>query len=345
MKHAERVEYIRAAERTAHSLGLPSHGPSTDLAIVDYCRQEVSRLVSAHGGGLPPTMDGLLGRVATCLDVEIVEIHGPDDIRQLLERVPPTAEPVMALVDDELNDETDAITIRRQKPGPWHRYLAIINCQGQHYQRRFFTKWHELAHRLVDGEQLMLAFRHTTDVRKDPGEILVDKVAGELAFFPEIVGPHAERCLRQHGFTFEAVDALQTAVAPEASQQATALALMRHMNDPAWYLRSAVSLNRTEARIAIRRIGKARPTPLLRIQEVVGNDAAWSCGTRIHQWMRVPPSSLITSALRSGTPRTGTELLDDWVTSRGGPIGSGSLTVDAQVAGEQVLALASLSDH
>ncbi len=344
MKHAERVEYIRTAERTAHSLGLPSHGPSTDLAIVDYCRQEVSRLVGARGQGLPPTMDGLLRRVATCLDVEIVEIQGRNDMRQLLDRVPPTAEPVMALVEQDLNDETDAITIRRQNPGPWHRYLAIINCQGQHYHRRFFTKWHELAHRLVDGEQLMLAFRHPTAAWKDPGEILVDKVAGELAFFPEIVRPHAERCIRRHGFTFEAVDALRAAVAPEASQQATALALMRYMNDPAWYLRSAVSLNRTEARIASRRNGKARPTPLLRIQEVIGNEAAFSCGTRIHQWMRVPPTSPIASALGSGTSRTGTEPLDDWVTSKGGPIGRGSLTVDAQVAGEQVLALASLPD-
>ena len=157
------------------------------------------------------------------------------------------------------------------------------------------------------------------------------------------MGPHAERCLHQHGFTFEAVDALRMS-RPEASQQATALALMRYMNEPAWYLRSAVSLNRAEARIAGRSKGKARSTPLLRIQEVIGNDAARSCGTRIHQGMRVPPTSPIASAHRSGMRRSGSESLNDWVTSRDGPIGSGSLAVDAQVAGEQVLALASLPD-
>ena len=58
----------------------------------------------------------------------------------------------MALVQAELTDGTDAITIRRRDPGPWRRYLAVINCRGQHYYRRFFSKWHELTHRLVDGE-------------------------------------------------------------------------------------------------------------------------------------------------------------------------------------------------
>ena len=343
MKNAERVEYIREAERTARSLGLPSYGPSTDLAIVDYCRQEVTRLVGKHG--LPRTTDELLDRVASCLDVEFVEIHDPDDVRQLLERVPPTLEPVMAFVEEELNDETDGITIQRQNPGPWRRYLAIINCQGQHYYRRFFTKWHELAHRLVDGEQLMLAFRHAHVERKDPGEVLVDKVAGELAFFPDIVGPHAARCLDRHGLSFEAVEALRDAAAPEASQQATALALMGYSDQPAWYLRTAESLNLTEARIARRRSGKDRPIPQLRVQEVFANEVASTCGTRIHRWMRVPPTSLIASTHHSGAPRTGTEPLDEWVTSQGGPIGRGSLSVDAQVAGEQVLAIVSLNSR
>ena len=36
----------------------------------------------------------------------------------------------MALVQAELTDGTDAITIRRRDPGPWRRYLAVINCRG-----------------------------------------------------------------------------------------------------------------------------------------------------------------------------------------------------------------------
>ena len=299
-------------------------------------------MVAEHG--LPPTTDELLERVASCLDVEIVEIHSDHDMRKLLDRVPPTSEPAMVRVQAELKDGTDAITIQRRDPGPWRRYLAVINCQGQHYYRRFFSKWHELIHRLVEGEQLMLAFRQTLAVRKDPGEVLVDKVAGELAFFPDLVAPHAEQCLDRYGLTFDAVDALRAAAAPAASRQATLVALMRHSNHPAWYLRCAVILKLTEARMARRSYARGGPSPRLRVQEVYSNDVASERGTRIHQWMRVPPASLIATAHRSGLSRTGTERLDDWVTSDGGPIGRGSLFIDAQVTDGEVLALASLLD-
>ena len=339
MKRQDRAEYIREAERAARHLGLPAHGPSTDLAIVDYCRRQVSLLVDEHG--LPSTMDDLLDRVAGCLDVEIVEIHSDEDMRGLLQRIPPSEDPAMALVQAELTDGTDAITIRRRDPGPWRRYLAVINCRGQHYYRRFFSKWHELTHRLVDGEQLKFAFRQTLSDRKDPGEILVDKVAGELAFFPDIVGPRAQECLRRHGLTFEAVDELRRSVAPEASREATALALMRHSGQPAWYLRCAVSLKHSEARTAGRRNGGSTPVPRLRVQDAYPNDLASECSTRIHQWMRVPEGGLIARVRMSGVPETGTEPLDEWETSDGGPIGSGRVLVDARVVGDQVLALVS----
>ena len=160
MRHAARAEYVREAERAATRLGLPSHGPAADVAIVDYCRREISRLTAEHG--LPPDMGELLVRVASCLDVEFVEIHSDEDLAQLVRRITLEAEPALALLATELDDDTDAVTIRRSAPSPWERrYLAVINCRGQHYHRRFFTKWHELAHRLLEGEQLALAFRRT----------------------------------------------------------------------------------------------------------------------------------------------------------------------------------------
>ena len=183
MRPSVRSDYIQETKRTALRLGLPSHGPTADAAIVEYCRRQVSRLTARHG--LPTTIGELLERVASCLDVEFVEIHSDDDLARLLQRIPPTAEPLMARVAAELDDDTDGITIGRLAPQEWERrYLAVINCRGRHYSRRYFTKWHELSHRLVDGEQLALAFRQTLTERKDPGEMLVDKVAGEIAFFP-----------------------------------------------------------------------------------------------------------------------------------------------------------------
>ena len=344
MRKNVRDDYIQETKRTALRLGLPSHGPTVDAGIIEYCRREVSRLTARHG--LPTTMGELLDRVASCLDVEFVEIHSDDDIARLLEKIPPTVEPMMARVAAELDDDTDGITIRRLLPQEWERrYLAVINCQGWHYSRRFFTKWHELAHRLVDGEQLALAFRQTPIERKEPGEILVDKIAGELAFFPEIVAPRAYDCLSETGLTFESVDALRQAVAPEASRQATSLALIRYMKLPAWHLRCRNSLKLSETRAALAGNSTDKFVPKLRVTQVSPNNVAAQSGVRIHQWMRVPESGIVAHSHRSGLDYAGSEALEEWKTSSGGPIGFGQLFVDTQVVGEEVFALVSISHN
>ena len=289
-------------------------------------------------------MGELLERVASCLDVEFVEIHSDEDLADLVRRIPPESEPALVRVRAELRDGTDAITIRRLSPQPWdRRYLAVINCRGAHHYRRYFTKWHELSHRLVDGEQLTFAFRQTTTDRKEPGETLVDKVAAELAFFPDIVAPQAEKHLRETGTTFESIDALRLAVAPEASRHATALALIKHSDRPAWLLRCAVSLKLSETRRASRQNGRTEATPKLRVIEVSPNNEAFRSHIRIHKWMRVPESSLVTRTQKSRLSQTGNERLEEWTTSSGGPIGSGQLSVDTQVTGGEVLALVSIA--
>ena len=334
--------YVRETERAARLLGLLAHGPGVDAAIVEHCRRQVSLLTAQHG--LPATAGELLDRVALCLDVEFVEIHSDEDLARLLQRLPLEVEPALARVVTELGEDTDAITIRRLAPQPWDRkYLAVINCRDWHFSRRFFTKWHELSHRLIDGEQLSLAFRRTPVERKDPGEILVDKVAGELAFFPEIVAAHAHRCLRESGLTFESVDILRQSVAPEASRQATTLALINYLDRPAWYLRCAVSLKLTETNGVDHHSGNVKPAPKLRVTEVSSNEAATRSGVRIHQWMRVPATGLVALAHQSGVGQTGIERLEEWETSSDGPIGYGQLFIDSQVLDDEVVALTSIA--
>lgn len=341
MRRDNRSDYVRETELTAERLGLPSHGPAADGAIVDYCRRQISLLTAEHG--IPATMEELLDKVATCLDVEFVEIHSDEDLANLIHRISLEVEPALARVETEFGDDTDAITIRRLSPQPWdRRYLSVINCRAWHFSRRFFTKWHELAHRLIEGEQLALAFRQTAAERKEPGEILVDKVAGELAFFPDIVSVPAHEVIRDLGVTFESVEKLRHLVAPEASRQATALALIRYARNPAWYLRCAVSLKPSESRAALRLNGRAKLVPKLRVTEVSPNLEAIRLGIRIYQWMRVPEGGLASLAYQSGLDQTGTECLEEWATSIGGPIGYGQLSVDAQVLGDEVYVLASI---
>ena len=179
--------------------------------------------------------------------------------------------------------------------------------------------------------------------RKDPGEILIDKVAGELAFFPEIVATRAQQCLGECGLTFESVDALRQSVAPEASRQATTLALIKYLDRPAWYLRCAVSLKLTETYGAESQSDKVTPVPKLRVTQVFSNEAAARSGIRIHQWMRVPESGLVALAHQSRIDQTGTESLEEWETSSDGPIGHGQLLVDSEVLDDEVVALTSIT--
>ena len=117
----------------------------------------------------------------------------------------------------------------------WERtFLSGINCRGQHNSRRYFIKWHEVVHRLVEGEQLRFAFRHTPlhEIRKVPEkvpeEVLIDQIAVTLAFFPGIFKP---TFLQEYGragkLNFPVVDRIREIVVPDASLQATMLACIK----------------------------------------------------------------------------------------------------------------------
>ena len=343
MSRRNKADYIRETQRAAQRLGLPSYGPNVETAIVEYCHRQVSRWIAEHN--IPTTMGQLLDLVAVSLDVEFVEIASDEDLADLFTRIPLSIEPALASIITEFDAGTDAVTVRRRNPQPWERrYLAVINCRDWHYHRRYFTKWHELVHRLVEGEQLQFACRTTSEEEKDPGEILVDKIAGVLAFYPDIVGPVARKHLHTSGFSFRSADALRSSVAEEASRQAAALALLPYAGRPAWYLRCALRLKASEARYGVRAREQRGYVPKLRVIEVSPNDSAIESGVRIHRWMRVPESGLVSRSLQTGVEHSGNERLDDWQTSTGGPIGHGSISVDTWIVGDEIFALISLAD-
>ena len=126
-------------------------------------------------------------------------MHTEEEIDAVLqERRRRSSRPSIGDLKTEFGGDTDAITVRRLDPKPWHRkYWAIINCQGWHGYRRYWSKWHEIVHRLLDGQQLAFAFRRTRQHRPEPGEVLVDRVAATLGFFPDMFEPVVrEECAR-----------------------------------------------------------------------------------------------------------------------------------------------------
>lgn len=340
MTSDERDAYQRELRVAAKRLGLSAHG-NIETALLRHATEAIAGLVSKCS---PGNLSELLQHAATSLGLEIVEIRGEHDLNSLLERIPPTREPALARVRIELDDKTDAVVLQRQNPEPWERrYLAVINCRRWHAHRRYFSKWHELVHLLLEGRQLRLEFRRTGVERKHPEEILVDKIAGELAFYPPIFVPILLAEIGENRrLTFAAIDRVRQRIAPEASWHATLLAAVRHSPKPIYAIRAQLGLKKNEERQAKDLLSTVTEPPAakLRVKEASANAAAEPLGIRVHVNMEVPAESVAATAFEapSATVQSGQEDLGLWRTS-GGPVGEGPMSVEAVRRGDDLWCL------
>ena len=258
-------------------------------------------------------MSELANEFAASLDLSITEVHTEEQIDSVLAQEPPVQKAAIGDLKTEFRGDTDAVTVRRLDPEPWHRkYWAIINCQGWHGYRRYWSKWHEIVHRLLDGQQLAFAFRRTRQHRPEPGEVLVDRVAATLAFFPDMFEPVVrEEYAREGRFTFDVIDRVRERIAPDASREATANACLRYVPSPVWFLQCHMGLKASEVR---RRndpqmsfFPEDPPEDKLRVRHGSYSPSAEDLGIRFHPNMRVPESSIVTLGFRDewGEPRRG----------------------------------------
>ena len=335
-------------KRVAEELRLGPTGNFQDM-IVEHCLGRLRAWVAAHG--TPPTLSDLANEFAASLDLRITEVRTEDDIDAVLDEVTHVQKAVIGELRAEFGGDTDAITVRRLDPKPWDRaYWAIINCQGWHGYRRYFSKWHEIVHRLLDGQQLAFAFRRTREKRPEPVEALVDRVAATLAFFPDMFEPVVKDEYALEGrFTFDVIDRVRQRIAPDASREATANACLRYIPSPVWFLQCHMGLKASE----VRRLNSPQmsflpedpPEDKLRVRHGSSSSSAEDLGIRFHPNMRVPESSIVSLGFRDewGVPLHGTEALDTWETSSGGPIGYGDIHFETiKIGDEEVWAIAHL---
>ena len=334
MSRIRKGVYELELKRVAKELRLAPTGNFEDM-IVEHCLGRLRAWVAAHG--TPRTLSELANEFAASLNMQITEVRTKDDIDAVLGEVAPVQKVVIDELRAEFGGDTDAITVRRLDPRPWDRaYWAIINCQGWHEFRRYFTKWHEIAHRLLDGQQLAFAFRRTRENRPEPAEALVDRVAAILAFYPDMFEPVVrEEYAREGRLTFDVIDSVRERIAPDASREATANACLRHIPSPAWFLQCRMGLKASE----MRRINNPQmsflpeepPEAKLRVRNGSSSPSAEDLGIRFHPNMRVPESSIVTLGFHDtwGEPQQGTEALEAWETSSGGPIGFGEILLEA----------------
>ena len=335
-------------KRVAKELCLIPTGNFEDM-IVEHCLARLRAWVDAHG--TPQTLSQLANEFAASLDMQITEVRTEDDINAALEGVAPVQKIVIGELRTEFGGDTDAITVRRLDPKPWDReYWALINCQGWHEFRRYFSKWHEIVHRLLDGQHLAFAFRRTSGNRPEPAEALVDRVAATLAFFPDMFEPVVREEFTKEGrLTFDVIDSVRERIAPDASREATANACLRHIPSPVWFLQCRMGLKASE----MRRLNNPQmsffpeesPEAKLRVRNGSSSPSAEELGIRFYPNMRVPESSIVSLGFHDawGEPQLGREALDAWETSSGGPIGYGEIRLEARKSGDdEVWAIAHL---
>ena len=179
--------YELELNRVAKELGL-RRTDNVEGMIIEHCLARLRDWVAAYG--TPETLSELANEFAALLDLRITEVRTESDIDAVLEEITPVQKAVIGELKTEFGGDTDAIIVRRLDPKPWDReYWAIINCQKWHAYRRYFTTWHEIVHLLLEGQQLAFAFRHTREKRSEPAEVLVDRVAAALAFYPDMFEP------------------------------------------------------------------------------------------------------------------------------------------------------------
>jgi hypothetical protein len=234
-----------------------------------------------------------------CKKLKIVfeEVWSNEDLASVVCKYVRQGEAIFATLTNDLNEKTFAALIERRKidGNSSDRYVAVIDCRGSKSSRRFFTRWHEIAHLLTLQGQLELPLhRSTTD--KNPTERLMDVIAGEIGFFEPLFRPilHQEIATAS-GLTFGTVERIRERFCPEASYESTLNACVNRMNSPVLLITLGLALKKDEQRQLqspqTEMFLAPRPQSKLRVLSVAPSSAARGTTLQIHRNMQVPESS------------------------------------------------------
>lgn len=311
-------------------------------AVVQFCEERIA--CWAADAGRVQNVGSLEQLAADRLRVAFEDVCSDDDLAGITTKYVAQGEYVFATLRDVLDSTTFGVTIKRKRcgPGSSNKYVAVIDCRGEKAARRFFTRWHEIAHLLVLEKELFAPVRRSTH---DPIERLMDEIAGRIAFYEPIFGPVFTREHKRPLLEFGTVDAIRSAYCDKASFQATLFACQRRMNTPVLYVEAEMKLKAEEERRLYSRQRKFldddSPVAKLRVGLAVPNQAASDEGFRIAPNMRVPEGSTIHKLYSepNSEAASGSENLGAWEFSNGSSLPEREVWVDARKAGERVIAI------
>jgi len=311
-------------------------------AVVRFCEEKIG--CWAADAGRVENVGALEQLVGDRLRLAFEEVCSDDDLTGITAKYVAQGEYVFATLRDVLDSTTFGVTIRRKRCGPESngRYVAVIDCRGDKAARRFFTRWHEIAHLLVLEKELAAPVRRSAH---DPIERLMDEIAGRIGFYEPIFGPVFVREHSKPLLEFPTVEAIRRAYCDRASFQSTLFACQRRIHSPILYVEAAMKLKAEEERQLRSKQRKFLeddpPVAKLRVGLAVPNQAASDEGFRIAPNMRVPEGSTIHKLYSdpNAEEASGSENLGAWEFSNGSSLPDREVWVDARKAAERVIAI------
>jgi hypothetical protein len=327
----------------AAELGVSAAAPVD--GILDFCRRRIDRWVAEARG--VTTIGQLEALVTQRLQMVFEEIRSDADFDRITDQYARVKkDPVFATMrfrfDDAENPTFGALVKRNVGDDAPDRFVAVIDCRGTKLARRFFTRWHEIAHRLTthaDQGATEPAYRS----EHDPLERMMDEIAGHVGFYGPFFEPvfrdaHASKAL----LTFETVKAVLDGGFPEASFQATLNACAKRLPTPVLYL-EAMLAHKKEVRRRLQTpsmFGDDPPPGELRAVKVVPNEAAQEDAFMIPTNMRVPQASVIHRLFvgETASDEPGREDLSQWE-SQGKTLERRAVAVEGRRIADRVIAI------
>jgi hypothetical protein len=341
-----RLERASEVADLAATLGLGGAGDPVD-AILCHCRSRIDGWVAEVGG--VRDIRQLEALVTGKLQLVFEEVRAVEDFDRIKDQYARAKkDPVFATMRLKFEDgdnPTYGALVRRKNVGPDapDRYVAVIDCRGFKALRRFFTRWHEIAHRMTtdaDFDEPEYRSEH------DPIERLMDEIAGHVGFYGPLFDPVFQAAHRgKELLTFSTVEAVVCQSFPDSSFQATLNACAKRLPTPVIYLEAALGhkavVKREIEDDSPRLFAFEEPAPELRAVRVVANEAAQAEGFVIPQNMRVPGSSVIRSLFEADGERDATsqEDLAMWSDSKGKRLEGRAVAVEARKVADRVIAV------
>ena len=305
--------------------------------ILTFCHGRVNAIYREFRS---TTLSELMNAAAATLDALFIEIHDQADLSRVRTEYLARRELAFATLAEQLGPSVYAITFKLTQPRDFdRRFVSIIDCRGVKASRRYFSKWHELAHLLTLTSQARLKFcrTHARPEEKDPEEALMDVIAGEVGFCPPLVRPHAKGDI-----SYEKISTLRERLCLDASEQASLIGFVKAWPTPCILVEARRGLRAHERR-SLRQerfTFHDGPAEVLRAVKVTANSAARRAGIFIHPNMRVPGQSVIARVLEDNmSSLTAEEDLAWWTSSDGRGLTPRRVTVNARRRWDAVEAL------